>query len=92
MVPNRTIGAIMFGLVSQSSNPIFTLEIPGKTGVIGMTPCPGIRLESAKRSNPQKTLKRDIALLLVECDIVASPFQETSHLSRVAMSYCRFSR
>lgn len=51
----------MFGLVSQSSNPIFTLEIPGKPGVIGMTPCPGIRLESLKRGNVAKTLKRDIA-------------------------------
>jgi ADP-ribosyl-[dinitrogen reductase] hydrolase len=53
----------MFGLVNQSSNPIYTLEIPGRTGVVGMTPCPGIRLESAKRGNPQKTLKRDIAAL-----------------------------
>jgi len=45
-VPNKTIGAIMFGLVNQSSNPIFTLDVPGRTGVIGMSPCPGVRLES----------------------------------------------
>lgn len=51
----------MFGLVNQSSNPIFTLEVPGKSGLIGLAPCPGIRLESAKRVNPQKLVKRDIA-------------------------------
>lgn len=51
----------MFGLANQSSNPIFPLEIPGRSGVIGLAPCPGIRLESGKRGNPQKTLKRDIA-------------------------------
>ena len=51
----------MFGLVNQSSNPIFNLEVPGRTGVIGLAPCPGIRLDSAKRGNVQKILKRDIA-------------------------------
>jgi len=54
----------MFGLVNQSSNPIFTLEVPSKPGVIGMAPCPGVRLDSPKRVNVQKTLKRDIAAFL----------------------------
>ncbi len=54
----------MFGLVNQSSNPIFTLEVPGRPGVIGLAPCPGIRLDASKRGNIQKTLKRDIAAFL----------------------------
>ena len=51
----------MLGLVSNNSNRIYTLRIPGRKGVIGMTPCPGIRLESARRGNVQKNLRRDLA-------------------------------
>jgi protein-tyrosine phosphatase len=53
----------MFGLSGQNANPIFTLEAPGRTGVIGMAPCPGIRLESPRRGNLQRNLKRDLAAM-----------------------------
>ena len=51
----------MLGIVSNSSNSIYTLRIPGRKGVIGMTPCPGIRLQSPRRGNVQKNLRRDLA-------------------------------
>ncbi|OED39039.1 hypothetical protein AB833_15955 [Chromatiales bacterium (ex Bugula neritina AB1)] len=50
----------MFGLANTSANRIYTLEIPGRTGVIGMSACPGIRIEAGRRGNLQKNLKRDI--------------------------------
>ncbi len=53
----------MFGLSSQSANPIFTLEVPGRTGVIGLSACPGIRLDSARRGNLQRNLKRDLGAM-----------------------------
>lgn len=53
----------MFGLSGQSANQIFTLEVPGRSGVIGMAPCPGIRLESPRRGNLQRNLKRDFAAM-----------------------------
>jgi len=46
---------------NTDANRIYTLEVPGRTGVIGMSACPGIRMESAKRGNTQRNLKRDIA-------------------------------
>lgn len=51
----------MFGLSSQNPNQIFTLEIPGRSGVIGMAACPGVRLDAPRRGNVLKNLKRDIA-------------------------------
>ncbi len=53
----------MFGLSSQDANQIYTLEIPGRSGVLGMCACPGIRLESSRRGNTARYLKRDIAEL-----------------------------
>ncbi len=53
----------MFGLSGQNANPIFTLEIPGRSGVIGLSACPGIRLDSARRGNLQRNLKRDLAAM-----------------------------
>lgn len=53
----------MFGLTSQNHNPISTLEIPGRSGVIGLTACPGIRLESARRGNLQRNLRRDLVAM-----------------------------
>lgn len=53
----------MFGLSSQNANPIFTLEVPGRTGVIGLSACPGIRLDSARRGNLQRNLKRDLTAI-----------------------------
>ncbi len=50
----------MFGLANSSANQIYPLEIPGRKGIIGMSACPGIRLDAGKRVNPQKNLKRDI--------------------------------
>jgi len=50
----------LLGIV-KNSNSIYTLRIPGRKGVIGMTPCPGIRLESARRGNVQKNLRKDLA-------------------------------
>lgn len=50
----------MLGLVSNNSNQIFTLGIPGRKGVIGMMACPGIRIESPRRGNVQKNLRRDL--------------------------------
>lgn len=51
----------MFGLSSQNANQIYTLEIPGRSGVIGLSACPGVRIESARRGNLARNLKRDIA-------------------------------
>lgn len=51
----------MFGLSSQNANQIYTLEIPGRSGVIGLSACPGVRLEAARRGNTARYLKRDIA-------------------------------
>ncbi len=52
----------MLGLVTNNNaNSIYTLRIPGRKGVIGMTPCPGIRIESPRRGNVQKNLRRDLA-------------------------------
>lgn len=51
----------MFGLSSQSANQIFTLEIPGRAGVIGMCACPGVRIEAPRRGSTQRYLKSDIA-------------------------------
>lgn len=51
----------MLGLVTNNANSIYTLRIPGRKGVIGMTPCPGIRIESPRRGNVQKNLRRDLA-------------------------------
>lgn len=51
----------MLGLVSNNANQIYSLSIPGRKGVIGMTPCPGIRIESPRRGNVQKNLRRDLA-------------------------------
>ena len=51
----------MLGLVTNNSNPIFSLNIPGRKGVIGMMACPGIRIESPRRGNVQKNLRRDLA-------------------------------
>ena len=51
----------MLRILTNNANPIYTLCIPGRKGVIGMTPCPGIRLESARRGNVQKNLRRDLA-------------------------------
>lgn len=51
----------MFGLSSQNANQIYTLEIPGRSGVIGLSACPGVRLESPRRGNMARNLKRDIA-------------------------------
>lgn len=51
----------MLGIVSNNANSIYTLRIPGRKGVIGMTPCPGIRIESPRRGNVQKNLRRDLA-------------------------------
>jgi len=51
----------MLGMVSNNSNPIYTLSFPGRKGVIGMAPCPGIRIESARRGNTAKNMKRDLA-------------------------------
>ena len=50
----------MLGLVTNNANPIFTLNIPGRKGVIGMMACPGIRIESPRRGNLQKNLRRDL--------------------------------
>jgi len=50
----------MLGLVTNNANQIFTLNIPGRRGVIGMMACPGIRIESPRRGNLQKNLRRDI--------------------------------
>lgn len=50
----------MLGIVTNNANSIYTLNIPGRKGVIGMTPCPGIRLESSRRGNVQKNLRRDL--------------------------------
>lgn len=50
----------MFGLASGNSNQIYPLEIPGRKGILGMSACPGIRLDPGKRGNPAKNLKRDI--------------------------------
>ncbi len=50
----------MLGLVTSNANSIYTLGIPGRRGVIGMTPCPGIRIESTRRGNVQKNLRRDL--------------------------------
>ena len=51
----------MLGLVANNANSIYTLRIPGRKGIIGMMPCPGIRLESPRRGNIQKNLRRDLA-------------------------------
>lgn len=51
----------MLGIVNNNSNSIYTLRIPGRKGIIGLTPCPGIRLESARRGNVQKNLRKDLA-------------------------------
>jgi len=51
----------MFGLSSQNANEIYTLEIPGRAGVIGLSACPGVRLDSPKRGSQPRHLKRDIA-------------------------------
>ncbi len=51
----------MFGLSSQNANEIYTLEIPGRAGVIGLSACPGVRLDSPKRGAHLRYLKRDIA-------------------------------
>jgi len=51
----------MLGIVNSNANQIYTLNIPGRKGVIGMTPCPGIRMESPRRGNVQKNLRRDLA-------------------------------
>ncbi len=50
----------MLGIVTNNSNPVFTLNIPGRKGVIGMMACPGIRIESPRRGNVQKNLRRDL--------------------------------
>ena len=50
----------MLGIISNNANPIYTLNIPGRKGVIGMCACPGIRLETTRRGNLQKNLKRDL--------------------------------
>ena len=50
----------MLGLISNNANPIYTLSIPGRKGVIGMSACPGIRIETTRRGNVQKNLKRDL--------------------------------
>ncbi len=51
----------MLGIVNNNSNKIHTVSIPGRRGVIGMAACPGIRIESARRGNVQKNLRRDLA-------------------------------
>jgi ADP-ribosyl-[dinitrogen reductase] hydrolase len=53
----------MFGLSGQNANPIFTLEVPGRSGVIGLSACPGIRLDSSRRGNLQRNLKRDLTAM-----------------------------
>lgn len=53
----------MFGLSGHNANPIFTLEVPGCKGLIGMAPCPGIRLESPRRGSLQRNLKRDFVAM-----------------------------
>jgi len=50
----------MLGLVTNNANPIYSLNIPGRKGVIGMMACPGIRIESPRRGNVQKNLRRDL--------------------------------
>ena len=50
----------MFGFSSRG-NTVFTLEVPGKAGLLGMSACPGVRLETARRGNPVRNLKKDIA-------------------------------
>ncbi len=51
----------MLGLVNNNNaNAVYTLNIPGRRGVIGMSACPGIRIESPRRGNPQKNLRRDL--------------------------------
>lgn len=50
----------MLGIVSNNANTIHTLRIPGRKGVIGMAPCPGIRIESPRRGNVQKNMRRDL--------------------------------
>ncbi len=49
----------MFGF-SGGGNNVFTLEVPGRAGLIGMSACPGVRLETARRGNPVRNLKKDI--------------------------------
>lgn len=51
----------MFGLSSQDANQIFELEVPGKAGVIGMSACPGVRIDAVRRGNTARHLKNDIA-------------------------------
>ena len=77
----------MFGLVNQSSNPIFTLEVPGRSGVIGLAPCPGIRLDSSKRGSTQKSLKRDIAAFLDWGATGVVTLNETEELSSFGLDY-----
>ena len=50
----------MLGIVTNNANPIFSLSIPGRKGVIGMMACPGIRIESPRRGNIHKNLRRDL--------------------------------
>lgn len=49
----------MFGF-SGGGNNVFTLEVPGRAGLLGMSACPGVRLETARRGNPVRNLKKDI--------------------------------
>lgn len=51
----------MFGLANSSANEVFSLEVPGQRGVLGMAPCPGVRVETLRRSNAQRNARRDIA-------------------------------
>lgn len=46
---------------NSNANQIYTLSIPGRRGVIGLAPCPGIRIESSRRGNVQRNLRRDLA-------------------------------
>jgi ADP-ribosyl-[dinitrogen reductase] hydrolase len=49
----------MFGF-SSKGNTVFTLEVPGKAGLLGMSACPGVRLDTPRRGNPVRNLKKDI--------------------------------
>lgn len=51
----------MFGFASsRGGNNVFTIEVPGRTGLLGMSACPGVRLDTLRR-NPVRNVKKDIA-------------------------------
>lgn len=76
----------MFGLANTSANQVYTLEVPGRAGVIGMSACPGIRLDPSRRGNLQKNLRRDILAYQEWGATGVITFNETDELAGLGLA------